>query len=119
MNELDFKKLNFSIFGRNCEVEGNLKLHGDTLISSNLKGTITMIDNGKLTIERDSFINGDIYCNDVEIFGKFEGSIKASGTLIVRSSAIVSGNIQAKRISIYPGAILNIEGHTPEQELSH
>ena len=115
MNELDFKKLNFSVLGRNCEFEGELKLFGDTLITCHVKGTLAMQDQGKLTIERGANISGDIYCHDIEIFGNVEGSIRAHGTLTVRSSAQVSGNIEAKSLSIYPGAVLNIEGHTPEE----
>ena len=69
MNELDFKKLNFSVFGRNCELEGDLKLYGDTLITCNVSGNIHMIDDGKLTIERGSNISGEIYCHDIEVFG--------------------------------------------------
>lgn len=117
MNELDFKKLNFSVIGKDCEIEGDLKFTGDTLLTCKIKGTITIIDEAKLTLERGSIVQGDIYCHDVEVFGTLQGSIKASGKLTVRSSANISGNIQARDISIYPGAILNIEGHTLEQKL--
>lgn len=117
MNELDFKKLNFSVIGKGCEVLGDLKFTGDTLITCNIKGTITVVDAAKLTLERGSSIEGDVYCHDIEVFGSLKGSIKSSGKLTVRSSAEISGNIQAKEISIYPGAILNVEGHTLEQEL--
>lgn len=117
MNELDFKKLNFSVIGRGCQVEGDLKFTGDTLITCKIKGTVTVIDTAKLTLERGSSIEGDVYCHDIEVFGSLQGSIKSSGKLTVRSSAEISGNIQAKEICIYPGAVVNIEGHTLEQEL--
>lgn len=119
MNELDFKKLNFSIVGRKCDIQGDLKFTGDTLLTCNIKGTITVLDHSKITLERDSFIEGDIYCHDIEVFGSFKGSIRASGKLTVRSSAILSGSIEAKGISIYPGAILNVEGNTLDKEISN
>jgi cytoskeletal protein CcmA (bactofilin family) len=114
MIENDFKSLNFSVIGHNSELEGEFKFHGDTLLNCNLKGEITMLDQGKLTLERNSIFSGNIYCEDIEIFGEVVGSINASGTLSVRSSANVSGIINAKSINIYPGATLNIEGHTSE-----
>lgn len=117
MNELGFKKLNFSVLGRDCEFIGELRFKGDTLVNSKIDGTISVVDEGKLTIERNAIINGEVYCHDVEVFGEVQGMIRATGKLIVRSSAVVSGNIEAKSISIYPGAVLNIEGHTPEQDL--
>jgi cytoskeletal protein CcmA (bactofilin family) len=115
MNDLDFKKLNFSVLGKNCNIEGDLKFAGDTLITCDFNGTITMTDNGKLILERGSKVIGTVYCNDIEVFGDLEGTVKAAGTMIVRSSAKVSGNIEANRLSVYPGALLNIEGHTPEE----
>lgn len=114
MQQVDFKNLNFSVLGKNCFLEGDFIFQGDTIIGSQIKGNITVKDNGRLILERDSKFEGTIVAHDVEIFGLFKGSIKASGTLIVRSSAEVSGKIEAKKLSVYPGATLNIEGHTPE-----
>lgn len=114
MKEIDFKTLNFSVIGQSSQLEGEFKFHGDTLLNCTLKGDVTMLDHGKLTLERESKFNGNIYCEDIEIFGEVTGSINASGNLSVRSSAVVSGLINAKSINIYPGATLNIEGHTLE-----
>lgn len=117
MKQNDFKNLNFSILGKDCQLEGEFIFQGDTVISSKVKGKVTVKDESRLTLERSSEFEGSIVAHEVEIFGNFKGSIKASGTLIVRSSAEVSGQIEAKKLSIYPGAVLNIEGHTPEAEL--
>lgn len=119
MNELDFKKLNFSVVGKNCDIQGDLRFTGDTLLTCTIKGTITVLDHSKLTLERDSHVEGDIYCHDIEVFGNFQGSIRASGKLTVRSSAVLSGNIEAQGISIYPGAILNVEGNTLDNNLDN
>ena len=51
---------------------------------------------------------------DIEVFGVVNGSINSAGSLIIRSSAKVYGNIHAQNMSIYPGAILNIEGHAED-----
>ncbi len=118
MKELDFKKQNYTVIGINNSIEGDLKLTGDALIHSSIKGTITMFQEGTLILERDSSFEGTIYCNDIEVFGSVKGTIKANGKLTVRSSAFVSGNIQAKQMAVYPGAILNIEGHTDDEEQS-
>ena len=117
MKQSDFKNLNFSLLGRNCILEGDFIFTGDTIIGSQVKGQITIKDEGRLTLERNSQVEGTIVAHDVEVFGSFKGTIKASGTLTVRSSAEISGNIEASKLSVYPGAVLNIEGHTPEQEI--
>ena len=114
--EEDFKRLNYNIIGNLTQFEGELKIKGDTIIAGNFNGTITVLDNSKILIERDAEISAKIFCHDIEVFGKLEGSVQASGTLIVRSSAHLSGKIEAKQLSIYPGAVLNMEGHTPRDE---
>lgn len=112
MLETEFKKLNFSVLGKKSNLEGSFNFDGDTIINGSLKGTITMVNESKITFERESCIEAQLYCHDVEIFGSFSGSINASGTLIVRSSAELSGKIKAHKLSIYPGAQVNMEGET-------
>lgn len=115
MNDQDFKNLNFSVLGKNTELNGNLNFCGDTIINCVVKGDIRITNAGKLTLERDSFVDGNIYCNDVEIFGSVKGTITAHGTLSVRSSGVISGTINASQLSIFPGAVINIEAHTTEE----
>ena len=120
MNESDFKSYNFSLLGAGSYFEGDLTFEGDVILAGYLRGTIN-IKNGKLTLERTSKIEGTIYCEDVEVFGSFSGAINSSGVTSIRSSAVVSGNIKAKKLSIFPGAQLNMEGETsdtPEENQS-
>ncbi|MCO4752862.1 MAG: polymer-forming cytoskeletal protein [Bacteriovoracaceae bacterium] len=114
MKESEFKSLNFTMLGKGSEYEGDLRLSGDTVVNCKILGTLTILDGSKLTIEREAMIEGSIYCKDVEIFGEVSGSISAAGSMVVRSSGKVSGNIEAKNLSVYPGALLNIEGRAQE-----
>lgn len=116
MNENDFKAINFSVLGKGCEYEGDLRLRGDATVNCKVLGSISIMDDSKLVIEREAYVEGSIYCKDVEIFGEVNGSIIASGSMVVRSSGKVSGKIAAGSMSIYPGAILNIEGSAEEVE---
>jgi len=115
MQVTEFKKQNYTVLGTKNIIEGDLKFHGDTIIHCKVTGTISMVDDAKLIIERPAQFDGIIYCKDVEVFGEIKGTIKASGTVTIRSSANLSGNIQANKLSVYPGAVLNIEGHTEEK----
>jgi cytoskeletal protein CcmA (bactofilin family) len=114
MNFQDLKNLNFCVLGSKSKIKGELSLCGDITISSQIEGQINMLDGGKVTIEREGFLDGIIYCQDLEVFGTIKGHIKAEGNVVVRSSANISGNIHAQNLTIYPGATLNIEGHTQE-----
>jgi len=114
MKESEFKSLNFSMLGKESVLEGDFQFSGDTLINCKMKGKITIINDGKLTFERESDFEGNIFCKDIEVFGKVSGTIDADGTMAVRSSAEVSGSINAKNLSIFPGASINMEAHTAE-----
>ena len=111
MNELSFKSLEFSVIGKDCEYIGDIKTKGETIFNGKVKGSITVMDNSRIVIERDAYIEGNIYCKDIEVFGVVNGSINSDGALTIRSNAKVFGNIHAQKMSVYPGAILNIEGH--------
>lgn len=116
MKESNFKNQNYTVIGIDNYIKGDLELKGDIVIHSKIEGTLTVKDTGKVILERSSHFLGTIYCEDIEVFGKIEGNINANGALTVRSSANISGAINAKKISIYPGAILNMEAHA-EQEV--
>ena len=114
MDDNKFRNLNFSLLGKSSELNGDFSFQGETYINCRVEGKITMQDEGKITIERGASVKADIYCHDIEVFGDFEGSINAFGTLTARSSAFISGKVKAKKISIFPGAEINMEGHTEE-----
>lgn len=109
MLEKDFQSLRFTVLGKDCEYEGDVRLRGDAIVDCKYLGAITMLDDSMLTIERDAYVEGSIYCKDAEIFGEVKGDVNASGSLTLRSSAKVSGKVSAGSLSVYPGATLNIE----------
>tara|TARA_Y100000385_G_C12768537_1_gene498268 strand:+ start:169 stop:549 length:381 start_codon:yes stop_codon:yes gene_type:complete len=116
MKESNFRKQNYNFVGLHTKLEGELKFSGDTIIHGEVKGTIIIQDEGSLVFERTACFEGTIYCKHLEVFGEVKGTVKASGTLSIRSSASVSGNIQANKLVVYPGAILNVESHTEDFE---
>ena len=116
MDDNRFRNLNFSLLGKQSHLNGDFSFQGDTFINCQVEGKISMQDNGKITIERGAVVKADIFCHDIEVFGQFEGTINANGTLTARSSAVISGLVNAKQISIFPGADINMEGHTETEQ---
>lgn len=93
-------------------LKGELTISGESIISGNIDGQITVTDDSKLTFEVDSIFTGILYAHDVEILGSFQGHLKSRGKVIIRPGAKVTGNIQAQDLVIYPGSFIEIEGHT-------
>ena len=109
IQEQDFKEFKYNILGSNSTIKGDLTLSGDAIITSRIEGSIQMIGEGKLVLERGSFVDGKIEAHDVEIFGTVKGEIRSKGTVSVRASAKISGSLESKKLVVYPGAVVEMD----------
>jgi cytoskeletal protein CcmA (bactofilin family) len=114
INDQDFRNFHYNVLGSNSSLKGDLILSGDAIITSSIEGSIEMKGEGKLVLERGSYVKGKIKAIDLEIFGEVEGDIESNGLVSIRSSAHVTGTIKSRRLVIYPGAI--VETHADSQE---
>lgn len=108
----EVKNQEFSIFGSKNQLVGDFYLHGTIKIGSKMQGKVIMQDEGKVTIEKNGSLSGEIHCSDLEIYGKFEGKIFSKGRVIIQPASVVSGSIQTESLTIFPGSTVNIDGHT-------
>ena len=114
INDKDFKDFHYNVLGAKSKIQGDLILSGDTIVNSMIEGTIEIQENGKLILERGSFVKGKIKAIDIEIFGTVEGEIDCSGLVSIRSSALVQGQIKSGRLVIYPGAVVEMNASSEE-----
>lgn len=108
MNDMDFRQFQYNVLGSKSKVTGDLVLCGDAIITSVIEGSVEVLEQGKLVLERGSYVKGKIKAIDLEIFGQVDGDIECSGLVSVRSSAHVTGSIKAARLAIYPGAVVEM-----------
>lgn len=110
----DLKEKNFSIIGINSKSKGDLYFEGYVRFYAHHEGVVEMAEKAKLIIEKDGSIEGDISCYDLEVYGQLKGTCQSLGQVTVYPGAIVSGDIQAESLVIYPGSDINIKGHTTQ-----
>lgn len=108
---IKLKDLDFTFFGKGAKMTGSFHLHGPTHLSSIMEGELFMQENTNLCIEKNGRFKGTIHCHNIEIYGKFEGILESTGKITIYPSAFVKGKISSKDLIVYPGAILNIDGH--------
>lgn len=108
IDDRDFKDFHYNVLGARSQIKGNLVLSGDAIVNSHIEGSIEVIEQGKLILERGSFVKGKIKAIDLEIFGTVDGEIECSGLVSIRSSALVQGEIKSGRLVIYPGAVVEM-----------
>ncbi len=109
---IDLKNLDFSFLGKGSKINGVFHLVGATHLASDLEGELHIDDDSNLCIEASGRFKGTINCHNIEIYGQVEGELKATGKVIVYPPATFKGSISAETLVIYPGAEVNMEGHT-------
>ena len=112
IEDQDFRDFHYNVIGGKSSITGDLVLSGDSIINSQVTGSIQILEKGKLVLERGSHVKGKIKAIDLEIFGTVEGEIECSGLVSIRSSALVQGQIKSARLVIYPGAIVEMQANS-------
>lgn len=102
----------FNSISNDSSITGEVSFSDPTNIFGNINGTITMTSEDQLIQFTGSTIEGDINCFDIEVQGVIKGSIYSKGTVTIKSSAVVTGSIESKKLVVYPGSELNIEAHS-------
>ncbi len=62
---------------------------------------------GKIVIGEKGAVQGDIKCQNADILGCIEGSIKVDGTLSLRATSSINGDVQTKVLVVEPKARFN------------
>ncbi len=94
-----------TIVGPGCLFEGNLTLpEGLTRIDGEVIGNIK--GNGGLIIGENGFVKGDLSVENVVVYGKVHGNIRAR-SLEIRASGRVDGDVQVQELMVEKGAIYN------------
>lgn len=102
----------FCFFGKNSTIKGEFNLAGEIHINCQIEGTIKLETEDLLTVGPHAKIQGNIFAENVDIYGNFNGELNVSGKLRIFPSATVTGKISANSLIIKPGAQINMTGHS-------
>ncbi len=87
------------------ELNGELISDGDIRVEGIIRGTLRC--KSKVAIGQSGIVEGDIICKNADIEGKIHGDLEVNDTLILKSTAVVEGNIHTGKIVIENGARFN------------
>ncbi len=62
---------------------------------------------GRVVIGETAVIKGDIFCDNIDLWGKVEGNLYVKDTLALKEGCIVNGNLHIKKLSVELGAVFN------------
>jgi cytoskeletal protein CcmA (bactofilin family) len=81
-----------TLIGVNSIFEGNIESQGTVKVDGKVKGDLKI--SGDLIIGINATIMGNIYANNVDIYGTVEGNTHSSGVLKILATARLYGDIE-------------------------
>ena len=94
-----------TVIGKSVVIHGELTGSEDLFMDGTIEGTINLT-NSRLTIGPNGRVSADISVQDIVIFGRVDGNITATGSIDLRQSAAVIGDVLAGRLAIEESAMI-------------
>ncbi|MGN1232802.1 MAG: polymer-forming cytoskeletal protein [Candidatus Cryptobacteroides sp.] len=86
-------------------IKGEINSPNDIRIDGTFEGKI--ICKGRVVAGEKAVIKGDIVCENVDFWGKLDGSLYVKDTLTLKDTCTVTGDLHIKRLVVELGARFN------------
>jgi len=86
-------------------LKGDISSEGFFRIDGVIEGNLTTPS--KVVIGKSGRILGTLTCKDADIEGTFDGKLNVSGTLSLKSTARIEGEVETGKLAVEPGASFN------------
>ena len=87
------------------ELKGDIISDGFFRIDGKVEGSISKPS--KVVIGKSGKVIGKLICENADIEGKFEGNLDVTGTLTLKSTAHLEGEVVVGKLAVEPGATVN------------
>ena len=94
-----------NLIAQGTTIVGDVTSKGAFRIYGTLQGTLKTP--GKVVVGKSGIINGTLEGANADFEGKFSGKLKLSGTLTLKSSAHIEGEVEVGKLAVEPGATFN------------
>jgi cytoskeletal protein CcmA (bactofilin family) len=86
-------------------LKGDIQSEGFFRIDGTIDGNVSTPS--KVVLGKSGLIKGTLTCENADIEGKFEGDLKVTGTLTLRATAHIEGEVVVGKLAVEPGATFN------------
>jgi cytoskeletal protein CcmA (bactofilin family) len=87
------------------KLKGDISSTGFFRIDGTVEGNVKTPS--KVVLGKTGIIIGTLTCENADIEGKFEGTLQVSGTLSLRATAVIEGDVTVGKLAVEPGATMN------------
>lgn len=98
--------LNKNNIAQGTKIVGDFNSEGDFRIDGIVEGNIKTT--GKVFVGKEGVIKGTLQGTDAYFEGKFSGKLSLAGTLTLKSTAFVEGEVVIGKLAVEPGATFNV-----------
>lgn len=110
-NKKKLKDMEENISGQNIiaqgtKINGDLSSEGDLRIDGAIEGNIKT--SGKIVVGKSGFVKGTLEGTDAYFEGRFSGKLSLTGTLTLKATAQIDGEVVAGKLAVEPGAAFNV-----------
>lgn len=91
-----------NIIAQGTKIVGTITTNSDIRIDGELEGDL--VCKGKIVVGQQGYIKGNVDCANAEIMGNVNGKMIVNGTLSLKTTSKIWGQIKTKILSIEPEA---------------
>ena len=95
-----------NIIAKGTKIVGDFISEGDLRVDGIIEGSIQTP--GKVVVGKDGEISGKLSCSNAYFEGKLTGTLELSGTLTLKSTAHIEGDVITEKLAVEPGATFNV-----------
>ena len=103
--EIDKMSSGTTNIGKGATLSGNVETFGNVRIDGKLMGDIH--SKSKVATGNESLVEGSVYAQNAEIEGEIRGKLEIIELLVLKSTAVINGDIVAGKIVVEAGALFN------------
>ena len=96
--------LTSTIIGKGSVLEGDFQVENDVTIYATLKGRLTCT--GTVVVGESGYLEASVRAKDVIVTGKVVGDLEATNKVVLKSQAVLVGDVRTRLLAVEEGAVL-------------
>jgi cytoskeletal protein CcmA (bactofilin family) len=102
MSKNDFNANSINQIGSGTTIKGDIATNEAIRIDGTLEGSIRT--KGKLVVGATGIIEGEVVCQNADVWGVIKGQVNVGELLSLKSTAKINGDISTNKLAVEPGA---------------
>lgn len=94
-----------NVISQDTKIVGDIISKGAFRIDGQVEGNVKT--QGKVVVGKSGFVNGTIEGTNADFEGSFTGKLRLTGTLSLKSTAYIQGEVEVGKLAVEPGATFN------------